>query len=1365
LKAPILIVASGLLVFGVSLHLPAQSHPPCGGSPVPLSTTCADACMVCDLNGVSARTTNTIPGQSPAGYCTQIVHSMQWLAFVAGSANLTLNVAVSGCNQNNGVEMGIYASDDCQTFKLVSNCNTNMYNNQTWSFTNTESLKPGCIYYLVFDGNGPNSCNIQFTVVSGSTVAPVPNTTQKISGKALVCVGETADYSIPPIFGACDYEWRVEGGSLLYSKDEKAQVLWDVPGRGRICVRGTNACHSGNEVCLEVEVGEPSPMTELGPFFVCPGTSYRYQNVLYTAGHWTFQHQNRYGCDSITLLIVENLEPIETWIDTTVCYPDDFVIQNQRIDSSGKYKWVLKSKLSPFCDSTLYVDLLYSRRRARVYKSGDLNCEDTVSILHADTSLSGKGPGVRFVWTNEAGDTLSLADTCRAVTTGRYFLHLRNTPDSLHECASGDSVDVFGSRIPADLVQWDSLWFCPGQAIDPGQLPIRDRNNPGIAVSYHFSPACDSTDLISDSLWLFWSDTMLYAKAGTGYCTDVLPFFIRFFAEEHISIDDQSFCHGTLVDLSSLLHIKDGNFPGGARYFTRPTDDSLFMLLTPPLVEILSDTAFFLFPDSAGCPAFSKVRISARPMPDPGFALSTMDYCEDDSLRIRLQMPRDTANIHWKLNGQTDWVAIASDSAWVFPPVSTGVHELCIRIDLANCIDSTCHQFTVHPLPAMPDAMCETTDSTILFFWNNHPGENYTVDTLKGGTFLRLSDTSILFYGLSRDEEIRLRIRALRPPCGEKTAEIACRSKACPPLTVSLSTPDTICWVPGMQPVSLQASTQPTVAGGRWIWYGKGITDSLAGTFHPDSTGPGNQRVFAVFDYQGCRYAGSTVVVVRENPLSAFLSDTVVCQDSLLIIRFAGSRADSAQFNWDFDGGTATQLSGNREMAVRWSVAGKRRPRLRLNHYRCLDEFFKDVEVLAPLAPPVVECEATDSFIVFSWKRIPRVRNYKVLQIEGLPGNRTSDTSYRIVVQAPNDSASIRLILEDEGPCSEVSSSIIRCRAPDCPVRNAVDDTLLHACANAPLQYDLNVFLQGLYDRHQWAGPRLDQSRVVTEGLPPGKHLFVFQGHSGRCVYTDSIQLEITLPPRWGYADVEPIPCDETKPYGSLKLTNVFSQHAPLLFSIDGKPAQNSPVFTMLSEGVHAFTVHDALGCISDSSFQLTAPEIPHVDIGPNIDLLKGTPVSLHADITGRYSRLEWSSAAVLSCKHCTDPVARPDHDEWVFCSVLGEDGCEAFDTLLLRVFEQRVYAPNAFSPNGDQVNDFFTLFGNMERIRILEIFDRWGNRMFVREDFEGNRQELGWSGRTNGQSCLPGTYLFRAVVQFSQGSDRHLSGDLTIVR
>lgn len=89
---------------------------------------------------------------------------------------------------------------------------------------NYRTLKIGCVYYLVFDGNGPNECNVDFVVTAGSTVAPVPNTSAKISGKKLVCKGETIDYQIASINGACSYEWRVENGTLNFPKTIKPKL-------------------------------------------------------------------------------------------------------------------------------------------------------------------------------------------------------------------------------------------------------------------------------------------------------------------------------------------------------------------------------------------------------------------------------------------------------------------------------------------------------------------------------------------------------------------------------------------------------------------------------------------------------------------------------------------------------------------------------------------------------------------------------------------------------------------------------------------------------------------------------------------------------------------------------------------------------------------------------------------------------------------------------------------------------------------------------------------------------------------------------------------------------------------------------------
>ena len=62
------------------------------------------------------------------------------------------------------------------------------------------------------------------------------------------------------------------------------------------------------------------------------------------------------------------------------------------------------------------------------------------------------------------------------------------------------------------------------------------------------------------------------------------------------------------------------------------------------------------------------------------------------------------------------------------------------------------------------------------------------------------------------------------------------------------------------------------------------------------------------------------------------------------------------------------------------------------------------------------------------------------------------------------------------------------------------------------------------------------------------------------------------------------------------------------------------------------------------------------------------------------------------------------------------ENGCEREDDILINVLKDReVYIPNAFSPNGDGVNDGFTVFAGSQVLRVknLKIYNRWGEVVF----------------------------------------------------
>lgn len=66
---------------------------------------------------------------------------------------------------------------------------------------------------------------------------------------------------------------------------------------------------------------------------------------------------------------------------------------------------------------------------------------------------------------------------------------------------------------------------------------------------------------------------------------------------------------------------------------------------------------------------------------------------------------------------------------------------------------------------------------------------------------------------------------------------------------------------------------------------------------------------------------------------------------------------------------------------------------------------------------------------------------------------------------------------------------------------------------------------------------------------------------------------------------------------------------------------------------------------------------------------------------------------------------------------------------------------PEAFSPNGDGLNDEFKIyFGNLPcAVEAFKIFNRWGQQVF---NFKSG-DELSWDGKLDGQACEPGIYVY----------------------
>lgn len=112
--------------------------------------------------------------------------------------------------------------------------------------------------------------------------------------------------------------------------------------------------------------------------------------------------------------------------------------------------------------------------------------------------------------------------------------------------------------------------------------------------------------------------------------------------------------------------------------------------------------------------------------------------------------------------------------------------------------------------------------------------------------------------------------------------------------------------------------------------------------------------------------------------------------------------------------------------------------------------------------------------------------------------------------------------------------------------------------------------------------------------------------------------------------------------------------------------------------------------------------------------------------------------------------------------------GCDSMQILVLEILPgPNYFAPNTFSPNGDGINDSFTIFGNMEvsEIALLQIYDRWGNLLFYKKGLMPNDVIDGWDGTFNGEPMGPGVYVFHADLLFVHGGSVTLKGDVHLIR
>lgn len=171
-----------------------------------------------------------------------------------------------------------------------------------------------------------------------------------------------------------------------------------------------------------------------------------------------------------------------------------------------------------------------------------------------------------------------------------------------------------------------------------------------------------------------------------------------------------------------------------------------------------------------------------------------------------------------------------------------------------------------------------------------------------------------------------------------------------------------------------------------------------------------------------------------------------------------------------------------------------------------------------------------------------------------------------------------------------------------------------------------------------------------------------------------------------------------------------------------------------------------------------------YVNLGDEI-ILKSQYTNVDDDVS-----FEWSAQnnPEVDCPDCQNTFVIPHFDGYYYLEMVNGDGCLVLDSVYIRVAKDRtIYSPNIISANGDNTNDYFFLSGNAlagEGL-YLRIYDRWGNLVFISGKFQLNESIDGWDGNFKGKPVVNGVFVWIAMMQYIDGFQQMLSGNVTVIR
>ncbi len=192
------------------------------------------------------------------------------------------------------------------------------------------------------------------------------------------------------------------------------------------------------------------------------------------------------------------------------------------------------------------------------------------------------------------------------------------------------------------------------------------------------------------------------------------------------------------------------------------------------------------------------------------------------------------------------------------------------------------------------------------------------------------------------------------------------------------------------------------------------------------------------------------------------------------------------------------------------------------------------------------------------------------------------------------------------------------------------------------------------------------------------------------------------------------------------------------------------------STGLYWIEITDSNKCVKRDTAMVTISDI-YLQIWSDTTIQSGSSVTLLPQSNGS---ILWQPSPFLSCFNCSYPVASPSQTTMFYLNSK-KGNCTLSGSV--RVIVNKgfyFYIPSAFTPNNNGLNDFFGPIANLISDYTMNIYNRWGQKIF-----QTNNLAIGWNGKILGVPQDGGVFVYTVNFKDPDKKRYFYKGTFTLIR